>query len=635
MTQSLSDPNLVSPACVVQALDELPPTAAALDVFEMAQSLKEAKYRTEAVQSLDRWPGVSETAAQARYAEILLRCAHDPSADVRMAMLSGKWPDYGLRPLVAERLKSSDGTQRQQAFVLIQRAWPGSFTEEIRSGCGDPSPDVRMSALICLQNDRLDVSFRRDLAVASLADADARVATLAAQILRKIPGVSWNDALVTAVIRAMTRAFSQLGTIGLWTELKQLHSAREFNGYSSTILTPDLIDLYVATTNPKSEVGSAERVTIRTWILDKVLDQRRDDGHAEEIVAAGFAAIPSAEERAAWLRRWHGWVSSLTGVLATAVGAPEPSVRLEGYRRLLNAARGQGKNISTPPHLAEDLASSDEELRAAALALAANCPDPSLVRPIRAIHDAATGQARASALNALVACGGKDALADVRRDLESDDAETYFAARDFIVSLLGDDAVDDLVRLARRIVDPSVAVSGTGLSRSALARFVSQIPADQLTKGLIECLADRLPDEAAAQLAAITLKSSSPDVQSAGASLAQHRNVRGAIPALLRLLGSSEANVRDAAEGALKSMQRYQELRATFDKFGEGGRDDALAKARSLLKDPSPEKRRGAVLAIAAVGDAGAASLLLDALSDADAGVRSAALQALEKLGAK
>src|SRR5262249_32760948 len=98
---------------------------------------------------------------------------------------------------------------------------------------------------------------------------------------------------------------------------------------------------------------------------------------------------------------------------------------------------------------------------------------------------------------------------------------------------------------------------------------------------------------------------------------------------------NARSTVRENAKAALDQIRAYRELKASFEQFGAGGREGALAEARALIKSDSAEKRRGAALALGALGDPGGGPALLELLSDREPAVREAALQALERLGGK
>jgi HEAT repeat protein len=127
----------------------------------------------------------------------------------------------------------------------------------------------------------------------------------------------------------------------------------------------------------------------------------------------------------------------------------------------------------------------------------------------------------------------------------------------------------------------------------------------------------------------------SGEADATAAWMAGMLHVEEAWPHLIALLESPQDGLRKTAKEALDEIRAYRELRASFEQFGEGGRSKALQDAKALLKSESAEKRRGAALAIGALGDPGGVPALLELLSDPDAAVRAAALQALERLGGK
>jgi HEAT repeat protein len=245
-------------------------------------------------------------------------------------------------------------------------------------------------------------------------------------------------------------------------------------------------------------------------------------------------------------------------------------------------------------------------------------------------------------LRALVACAGKEALPDVRADLASDDPDAHNEACRAIVNLLGPDAVTDLVALAARTegshpLVPFTEGGGLSIPPDVLTAYLEALPPDQYS-GFLLVLAAKVEDQRLQPVLrkiVLRLLASTDGSERTAAAMAGKLHVEEAWPHLIALLESPRAGTREAAKQALDEIRAYRELRASFEQFGEGGRTKALQDAKALLKSESAEKRRGAALAIGALGDPGGVPALLELLSDPDAAVRAATLQALERLGGK
>jgi HEAT repeat protein len=131
------------------------------------------------------------------------------------------------------------------------------------------------------------------------------------------------------------------------------------------------------------------------------------------------------------------------------------------------------------------------------------------------------------------------------------------------------------------------------------------------------------------------LRSPNTTVRARAATYAEEWRMVEAIPVLSSLLDDTDSDVRQCAQNALEALRIYIDLKASAARIGKQGGADTFGVAEEMLKSDQPLKRKGAVLALAALGDKAAIPILLKALDDPDPSVQEAALGALERLGGK
>lgn len=659
LVKSLSDSDVLFPSPILAALRWLPERPESMDVFEAALALGEAKFRVQAVESLGKWSGRERPDALARLTPLVQRAYRDPAPEMRSVLVKSDWPSEAMRGVIRAGLASKDASERLQVIQWWAGTRPSVFTGELLGALKDASADVRLAALGSLsryskndQRPNTGDEILRDACVTVLDDDDARVAGLAAKellgmLFSGLDGLSdlaRTPSVLAAATRAIRHAFFQKTSEDQWRQLTSL-----FRSLAYQIEPAVLMDLLSASVSIESRFSSDARSRFRREQLFERLLRQAQQGDDPTLFGQVFEVVADPREKAIWLQqrgdgkdsRPHQERVLSPDVYVSAASSAEPEVRLAAYGGILDA-----KVTSAPrsafPFLGADLLSEGEDLRNTALLMARAFPDPAFTPSLRTLHERATGQTRAEVLEALVACAGKDALPEVRADLGSVDSEAFPTALRRLVELLGDAALDDVVK-----IENERGPSGTSplsilgqwydtlpFSSDALARYVEKIPPQRVSTLLLIAVANGLREDSRSELILSVLKSGRRDAQPLAVEMAGRYNVVTAVPALLALLESSDETVRSYAKVSLESIRSFKELKASFEaQGGDAGRSEALAKAKTLLSSANAEQRRGAALALGALGEAGAIPSLLDLLSDSDATVRAAALQALERLG--
>jgi hypothetical protein len=113
---------------------------------------------------------------------------------------------------------------------------------------------------------------------------------------------------------------------------------------------------------------------------------------------------------------------------------------------------------------------------------------------------------------------------------------------------------------------------------------------------------------------------------------ARSLRTREAVPFLLQQFREGRLNVSGVAGKALEEIRAYHERLEDFERWTESQQEDLDV----LLKDPDPEIRRAAVLAVAASGGRDVLPRLVRIAKDEkEPRVRAAALQAVERIAAR
>ncbi|NUN52606.1 MAG: HEAT repeat domain-containing protein, partial [Planctomycetaceae bacterium] len=249
------------------------------------------------------------------------------------------------------------------------------------------------------------------------------------------------------------------------------------------------------------------------------------------------------------------------------------------------------------------------------------------------------------ALQKLVELLGPGAIPDVRAFLLEHGG---VFARDELVRLAGRQAVPILVewalasdRPAWRVLcgsttsGPPPVAENLSVPPEVAVAFFEAFPEEKRTGILFQQVSFVLPAEKRNAYVNGYLSDPRPDMAAAAAWVVRRFNMVEYWPRLLPLLDNADEKVRIEAQEALDSIRKYRELKESFERYGMEGSKKALDDAAALAKDPDPVKRKGAALALGALGEPSGVPLLLALLDDKDPSVREAALSALERLGGK
>ena len=649
LIRAMRDPNVVFRSAIARAVcrptdggwlggERKPFSAAEIAVLAVAAEFPEAEIRRLVHERLvytgDRLgeAGVS----------LLLRLATDPDRSVRMAILvhAIDWLAsdvvLGLVPALRRSMASEDTGERRAAVALagryteVQRA----LADPLRALLRDPDSDVRAAAFQSLST----VLSEDDLA-GFLDPADPALAGMAMnQLSGRLPLSPSTAVKVREAIERTIRG--EFGDHGL-----------QFVRFVEAGLLMDrttLVDLFARTGAPDAKGHRSHLGKLRQSILNQLRqplswNQSPQKEQAVALVEEGVEkCFASGEALRGWVGFWSG-----TGVPAyrawiRAAASDDEGTRRLAYSALLRSDPNQRPEL-TPgslPHLDRDLVSADGQTRTCALQLVtqAGASSPALAEPLRKLHDAADRwEDRSHLLRALVAAAGREAEPVVRADL--DHPEVRATALQMLVNELGIGDRRELDAFVAAGGDPGVVV---GLAdkpnppdRSLLRGFVNELPLEKYTYSFVPAAARCVDGAARLALLRNALHSDGPLVRVTATKAIGDMRVLELWPDLVTLLESGSADVRAAAEKSLAALKTYAELKSSFANFGKDEQDAARRNAEELLKSGEPLKRKGAVLALAALGDRAAIPALLKALDDEHLVVREAALAALERLGGK
>jgi HEAT repeat protein len=223
---------------------------------------------------------------------------------------------------------------------------------------------------------------------------------------------------------------------------------------------------------------------------------------------------------------------------------------------------------------------------------------------------------RSVGLAVFAALGGYETVPRLTISLDDPVADVRIAALEALRRLPSPAAVD---RVALRLRDPEATV------RVTAARVLAATEDDRVVHHLLEAATDP-SDEVRSMARGAVLARRSPAVARRlieALGWATHRRAAG------ELLAEMPEVSRDLLLAALAEAD--DETREIIGEALAGG-----AAERSLLAQleaPDPERRRGAVLGLEALGSAGAVPALVRRLLDPDAGIRALAARALGVLG--
>jgi HEAT repeat protein len=586
--------------------------------------------------------------------DLVLRLVRDADPRVRVQVLRAEWPAGILRSLVPAlrtALASSVPEEKAAAAVATSREAEvlRSLLPEVRALLKDESPTVRWETLDALEHQ--DVLTQDDLA-GLLDDPYGPLAGKAAKRLGK--AAPWGETAAAAARRAVQRAIKGEIPAGTFYEVMELADVDKRPGG----FTPEeWVDLFGATWAPGFPMGAAATAHVREKLLRHFFDICANRGFQREMdawVLRGVETIPSADGVVRWIEFWNGKTG--TGAREAwirAAASPDARVRALAYGCIARSHRRDelGRAVGTDPlvlsrpfavafpYIAGDLQNGSQDLWSGAASVAYLAPNPSLEKGLRARHAATGGETRKRLLGILVKAVGKGALDAVKGDTRSPDPEVRAEALGRLVITLGESNAG--------VIQEFLAGGGLPSEVAALWNDWEEPPPLDLLRGFLASLPEERMDSITLSTGRLlsaperwklldkALRSPNTTVRARAATYAEEWRMVEAIPVLSSLLDDTDSDVRQCAQNALEALRIYIDLKASAARIGKQGGADTFGVAEEMLKSDQPLKRKGAVLALAALGDKAAIPILLKALDDPDPSVQEAALGALERLGGK
>ncbi len=575
----------------------------------------------------------------------LERAFGDPSVPYPGALvesLRALMPGPGALRVFQRAIAATSGKSRAEAIgVLVQRlpvnGWsnqvdPVPFGALLRTALTDPAPEVRFQAVGILRlynplpGTLLD-EVRPETLGALLRDPDVGVATQAVSVVPSCVGTAWSDSLSEAVLDAVGRVLDgSLKVQNSW-QVFQLVSDPARRRFPEDRLET----LFSKATAPGQTSGPRNAESLQAYVVNYLhAAADKDDARRRTVVAEGWKRMDNPAAKAAWLNGWAGKGGVPPQVAAAAAADPAGMVRTIAYAWIRGPTIPEEKVAEALPFLAQDLVSEDAATRKAAFAVAARFKVPALVPALREFHaKAAPGEEKDAALRALVNSLGREALPEIREDLASNQWAT---ARDLLVGVLKVEAVPELAALALRLKRSQEV--GANMPPEVFEAYLDALPREMVEPWWGYALQYVSPDRRR-RMVLEGLQMENNAAQTYSIEAARQSRIVEAWPHLLRLLDSPNSGIRQPAQVALTEIRAFMELKGAFERYGQGDPAKAAEKARALLASEDTAKRKGAVFALGALGDPAAIQDLLGLLDDRDAGVREAALAALERLGGK
>ncbi len=643
LSASFSSEDVLFPYVIAEAIASLvakSPAYLPRLVGVLAAGLEHADPRTRA--QLASTFSKASAASPAAILPLLRRAARDSEAAVRRAVW-GAHVDPSVRAELIHEMRVAllEGTDAERAEVLDWLEHM-SARPELREGLSvalremvqSTDPGVRRTALRrarILQGfgGWIDPSEFAALAAAGLRDAHADVQEVVPELLAGFQA-PWSEDLRAAArdrIEAALRGESVVGRngnpfillahsapSGLTDAARAVYFGR-LAELENAGLTKQFRKAYGATIEAVGRADPARAVAF----LERAWRETRD-------LAGQLALVELASFDA----------QVMGGVAPTFAASDVDEVRTATYRFLARTNRTSDV-VRALPRLAEDLAANGD-LGDSAFRIAQGTSSANLEAGARAYWDRAGDE---SALIFLVECGGERTVGDLVRALRSQNIAVVGRAASFLAYLQGAAAADTFVEWIEATGDSSSFVSmfdqrllqQHGLPTPVLSEFAMKLPERLLTAPLIDVLVTRVDARALERVTTVGLKSDDVETLRAASDAARSGAFESALPALAKLLDSPNESLRLHASDAVNAIQLRLRNRQHQSLIAEGGAARTLERARALVRDDDPIRRRGGALALGALGDPAAIPLLLDLLDDEDAAVRDAALRALEKLG--
>lgn len=595
---------------------------------------------------------------------VLRKALADPDLRVRESALSGEWPDScweAVIPRVRDLLEDGDDSVRKAAWWSAARAKvvAVALRTELDAGLRSGDAERRRLAFRALYGAGLLLKEAEDAALVSFLNStdDLQIQEAINALQNRLANnhAVTDPALTRAVLAALRNgATGALSREGVSKVLPLLSWGPP--GIQDALPLEEMVDVYAAFPGTGPSQGG-----VMGSILDRllVIMHRRtntDPPARDGLTARGLGAIRDPEGRAYWMWWWvrQGGTGGRK-TLRAAVADPLPVIRFIAYDQMVRWPWPKEEARPDMPFLVEDfrsplrVAQTSPQLqynatsphRILALQLAKAWPDPGYAAGLQDVLTEAEKGVESGvaspALRALAACSGKESLPVLRRWVTGQ----LDTVRGLLVELLGAGAAPDLLRAVELGVPPdTVALNplpgvSSSLPDPVFAEFMKGLPREKWTPNLVAVAGSSLAGKERDGVVLEAIGSADPRVQEAGAKAAGALAFDGAWPYLVPLLDSPDPEVRTAARGALEVIRSTRDLRAAFERYGEGGPAKALEEAKSLLSHGDPVKRKAGALAVGALGDPAGVPALLALLDDPDAAVRDAVLAALERLGGK
>ena len=537
--------------------------------------------------------------------------------------------------LVARYDVESPPGERQVILSALQGFDDPTATEIHRRALLDVDDRVRQAAALGIRsrvNSGIVAPSEAHVAAARmLAEDDAKLATYGVELLNEFPR-PWSDDVRTGVLSAietMIRARSLRRTF--WWIFE----------HGPDLSPAQITALIERAGDPSFGLDENDRTKVREHLVRHALARLEDDAARGAWIATRFAEMSDAAGQQVLL----GAGGSLAGdaraeVLLLGAASEHFSVRFDVYRTFTHrkAAPVPAFVYGRLPYATSDLTHDDDGMAKAAFELLRGGGRPEWFDAARSFYR--RQPTRASALRLLLDCAEEKA-ADVAAEVLATAGQTEVRrmAIDTLIQDLGADGAARAAVEAASGKENSVEVLKTGpagprsLPSSFLSAYVDALPDAAVDAGVIWELYREASPEGLERLVRLGLASDDPDAVRAACIAARDAVFEPALPTLIPLLDSRDAEIRKRAEEAVEEIRGKKKRRLEAELLGPEGKTASLVRAKALLSDEDPVKRQGGALALGALGDAAAVPLLLDLLDDSSEEVRTAALKALEALG--
>lgn len=567
----------------------------------------------------------------------------DADVAVRLWMWNAKFPPAWLTRLSDElrrAAQSPNASERLDVVRLCAEEEAQRFGDVLIAACRDEDADVRSQAIRAATRAAAS-GFVQPSAVRAaiapwLAAADEREVQDAAEALYSLEA-PWDAA--SAEPLAVALAAQNDGRFGSSTA-KALDKLLERTAAAQHLSIARLVELNVSGGQNDHPAVPVRRNAAAGQALWQALMRNVASIEPAERAAVLERLFPSDGSEVA-LVRWCQAAGAMALPAAVprlvAVAAAEaPAVRTAAYLAL--AACGFC-DLGRLPRLADDLAgaaptdSGGRIIFLPGLELILGCRNEAAVPLLRQVLNRACGQEACAfssrVLSALVEILGDGALPDLQAGMFAQDFGLAFVATRTLVEMRGEQAATDIAAALERVAADQPLHAVTQLDPAILAGLVrairpAAIPTELVSAGGRLSAADlHLLLEKVAQGAPPLSVAKAIQVAASYGSLADLEPL-----AALAVSGSVEVRVSVA-----RAMALIRQRGAAADGLAPAQRSAALQRARELATAKDPLQRRGAAAALAALRDASAVPVLLDLLADPEATVRTAAVEALEKLG--